>query len=148
MTDEIKPTLYIIRGLPGSGKSTLARKLVSHANHYEADMFFVNDQGEYKYDPAGIGDAHAWCRRNILKRLQYWHQSIHDGWTHPIEVERGDCNVAVSNTFTRRWEYQQYLEMCLMYNYTACVIVMQNIYDNIHSVPVDVIERMQHRWED
>lgn len=46
-------TLYIIRGCPGSGKSELAESyyhigLVDF--WYEADMFFVDKDGEYVWE--------------------------------------------------------------------------------------------------
>ena len=56
-------TLILLRGLPGSGKSTLAKQLVNKDYaHKEADMFFVDSEGNYKFEPSKIKDAHAWCK--------------------------------------------------------------------------------------
>ena len=76
--------LTLIRGLPGSGKSTLAKTL--SARHFEADMYFVNEHGEYLYQADKIGDAHHWCKKMTRKAL-----------------EQGE-SVVVSNTFVQRWE--------------------------------------------
>ena len=44
--------LILLRGLPGSGKSTLAKLLVGDKDycHKEADMYFVDREGNYKFD--------------------------------------------------------------------------------------------------
>jgi uridine kinase len=49
----MKPTLYLIRGVPGSGKSTFAQSLLDKfvvQRMYEADQYFVQN-GEYQFDP-------------------------------------------------------------------------------------------------
>ena len=45
--------LFLLRGLPGSGKSTLAKSLIGDKTycHREADMYFVNSDGTYKFNP-------------------------------------------------------------------------------------------------
>ena len=73
----MKPTLYIIRGLPGSGKSTLADKIVENlladelgrypAIKVEADQFFVSSNGHvetYNFDRRFLGakDFAGQCR--------------------------------------------------------------------------------------
>jgi len=51
--------LYLLRGIPGAGKSTLAKQL--GCTHFETDTFFMVD-GEYKFDPSKLRDAHKWCQ--------------------------------------------------------------------------------------
>ena len=48
--------LILLRGLPGSGKSTFAKMLVRDKDyrHKEADMFFVDSEGNYKFEPSKI----------------------------------------------------------------------------------------------
>ena len=52
--------LFLLRGLPGSGKSTLAKTLVGYKDycHKEADMYFVDRDGNYKFKPSKIKEAH------------------------------------------------------------------------------------------
>ena len=121
-------TLYIIRGIPGSGKSTLARRLVHESRHREADMFFMRG-GLYYFDQSKQKDAHAWCQGEVEKML----------------AEKSDC--AVSNTFTRRWEYQPYLEMAAEAGFDVQVIDCHGNWQNCHGVPESVLIAMRNRWE-
>ncbi|WP_165311183.1 AAA family ATPase [Vibrio ziniensis] len=121
-------TLTLIRGLPGSGKSTLAKTL--NGVHLEADMYFVNEQGEYLYRPEAIGEAHQWC------------QSQADYWLHQRE------NVVVSNTFVKLWEMSAYKKLAKKYKAKLKIIVCRESYGNIHGVGEDVIERMRKDWQE
>ena len=73
--------LILLRGLPGSGKSTLATAI--GGVHFEADMYFVDDNGNYNFEPARIKDAHAWCQNKVK-----------------LSMESGVDKIVVSNTFT------------------------------------------------
>ena len=121
-------TLYIIRGLPGSGKSTLARRLVHESKHFEADMFHMVN-GEYRFDPAKVKDAHEWCQRCVLHEMTE------------------DADIAVSNTFTRRWEYEPYIKMANENWFDVQVIECHAPWDNTHGVPAEVLAAMRDRWE-
>ncbi len=123
-------TLYIIRGLPGSGKSTLARKLVDPHRHFEADAFHVNADGVYFFDPLRVKDAHAWCQQSV--------------W---ISMEEYPDDIAVSNTFTQRWEYQTYLDMAASRGFEVQVIDCHGPWVSEHNVPEPVMEAMRRRWE-
>ena len=122
-------TLYIIRGLPGSGKSTLARRLVHDSKHREADMFHM-DGLEYKFDRSRMKEAHAWCLAEIKEMIQ---------------KEKADC--AVSNTFTKRWEYQPYIDYAELNGYDVQVIECHGAWKNNHNVPDDVLSAMAKRWQ-
>ena len=56
--------LLLIIGIPGSGKSTLAKRIKAEnpefatANIWEADMFFIDENGNYNWDPNYIKSAH------------------------------------------------------------------------------------------
>lgn len=122
------PRLVIIRGLPGSGKSTLARTFEDFA-HFEADMFFENQDGVYNFDPSRIKDAHQWCRSQVKNHLERGH------------------NVVVSNTFTTRWEMDYYLELAEEIGTKPEIIRCKGEFSSLHGVPDHAIQRMTERWE-
>lgn len=120
--------LTLIRGLPGSGKSTLAKSM--DAKHFEADMFFINESGEYKFDRSKIKDAHNWC-----KNMTAHYMSM-------------GFDIVVSNTFTQMWEMEDYKKLAKKNGYEIEIIVAKGNFKNIHGVPQEEIQRMSDRWED
>ena len=123
--------LTIIRGPSGSGKSTLAQRIIKKSStptlHLEADMYmFVN--GEYKFSPTKLKDAHNWC----LKMTQFG-------------LEAG-FDVIVSNTATRLWELYPYLDS--KEGSEVEVLRTTGRYNNVHNVPDEVVEAMRDRFED
>lgn len=137
--DQIKPRLYIISGLPGSGKTTLAKKIVHHistyyhrpgpVNHYEADMFFTDENGNYKFDRSRIGEAHSWCQQMVSESLNHGYYTI------------------VSNTFCCAWERKFYFDLARKHNVIVRYIRCRGKYKNIHDVPEDVLLNMEARFE-
>lgn len=127
---------FIIRGLPGSGKSTTAKMLYNRTDtfHFEADMFFVNTHGEYKFDGSKISDAHEWCYNQTEKALE-------------ISTRIDSVNVIVSNTFTRKKELRPYFELAKKYNIKPQVITCQGDFGNVHSVPQETIVHMKQRFD-
>ena len=61
--------VFVYSGLPGSGKSSLIRERHPDAFVFSADDFFMVD-GEYVFDPAKIGMAHADCFRRFIECLK------------------------------------------------------------------------------
>lgn len=125
--------LVLIRGLPGSGKSTLAHWIASldattETLVIEADDYF-NVDGEYKFDAAKLGDAHARCRRRTQEALTLGYR------------------VCVANTFTRRSEIKPYYEIADALNKTLTEIICTGNYGSVHGVPLDVIQKMGARFE-
>lgn len=124
--------LILIRGLPGSGKSTLANNLCRGAfgvyNHFEADQFFYVD-GEYKFDPSKLQQAHQQCQESTRQCL---------GW---------DQSVIVSNTFTTCKELEPYFEIAKEYDITPIVLLCQNNLGSIHRVPEEVLNKMRRRFQ-
>lgn len=118
------PELIIIRGLPGSGKSTLAKKFIDF-KHVEADMYFITNSGEYRFNPESLKDAHEWCKSRVSYYL------------------RNNFNVVVSNTFSQKWEMEPYLKMEAKITVVEC----QGAFDNVHGVSIEKILRMKNRWE-
>lgn len=126
--------LILLRGLPGAGKSTLAKLLVGDKSycHKEADMFFVDREGNYKFEPSKIKDAHAWCKEEtgFLLRLEH-------------------SPVVVSNTFTQEWEMDAYFELAEEFGYQVFSLIVENRHGgmNVHGCPEDKIEQMRNRFE-
>ena len=120
--------LFIIRGLPGSGKTTFAEKLTADgivSDVVEADHFMTDQNGNYKFDAKMLERCHQECQM----------------WTkYYLDLGR---DVAVANTFTRKWEILPYIKMG--YDYT--IVEMTGSFPNVHGVPKNVIETMRKRWE-
>ena len=126
--------LILLRGLPGAGKSTLAKLLVGDKSycHKEADMFFVDREGNYKFEPSKIKDAHAWCKEETEFLLRLEHSPV-----------------VVSNTFTQEWEMDAYFELAEEFGYQVFSLVVENRHGgmNVHGCPEDKIEQMRNRFE-
>jgi predicted kinase len=126
----MEKTLYIVRGIPGSGKSTFAKTL--GGQNYEADMFFINENGEYNFDFTKIKDAHQWCQGMVKSDMILEYPKI-----------------VVSNTSTREWELEPYFEMAKEFGYNVFSVVVENRHGgtNTHGVPEDKLELMRNRFE-
>ena len=118
--------LVLIRGLPGSGKSTYAKKIGCY--HVEADMYHCKD-GEYAFDGTRAPLAHNWCQKSAL-----------------FAMEQG-MDVAVSNTFTQKWEIQPYLDMASKTGHKVKIVRMTKEYGTVHGVPTETIHKMRERFE-
>jgi len=126
-------TLILIRGLPGSGKSTLAKKLITDSSHklihLEADMFFIDDEGVYLFQPSMLKQAHDWCQKQCRELL------------------KAGQSVVVSNTFVKQWEMKVYRDLAELYNATLKIKTCTGQYENIHDVPVLTIKNMKKNWQ-
>jgi len=133
--------LILIRGLPGSGKTTLATAIQEEgdADMWAADDFFVNDSGEYVFEPWRLAAAHSCCQMNV-----------------DASMNAGKPRIIVHNTFTRLWEFVAYDKMAVDHGYRVVII---NCYDggctdeqlaerNTHGVPLETIKNMRERWEE
>ena len=121
--------LYIVRGIPGSGKSTFAKTLSD--NHYEADMYFLDQESNYVFDGTKVKNAHAWCLDRVKTDMAVAREKI-----------------VVSNTFTQEWEMESYFELAKQYGYKVFSIIVENRHEGInqHGVPEDKIEQMKNRF--
>ena len=121
--------LYLFRGICGSGKTTAAKSLGLMT--FEADQFFMED-GEYKFDPTKLREAHQWCKDQV-----------------EYVMMNGMPKVAVSNTFTQEWEMTPYFELASKYGYMVITMVVENRHggQNEHGVPDDKLEIMKNRFE-
>ena len=122
------PVLTLVVGLPGSGKSTFA-KGVPNASHYEADMFFVDKDGNYNFDRTRLKQAHEWCQRMTARDLM------------------NGKSVVVSNTGLQIWERETYYKIAQRCGAKIRVKVMTGNYGNIHNVPEEALEMMKRRFQ-
>ena len=132
-------TLILLRGLPGSGKSTTAKLLGAGGAgyaHFEADMYFM-ENGEYKFDPMKIKDAHKWCQNSVEHDMLLNYTTGHNS------------TIIVSNTFTQEWEMEQYYKMAESWGYRVYSIIVENRHGGVneHGVPEDKLEQMKNRFE-
>lgn len=121
--------LILIRGIPGSGKSTLARTYVEKGfKHFESDQYFMVD-GEYRFDASKLSLAH------------------HDCFEKTRVALLAGKSVVVSNTFTRLWEMQNYINLAQTYQLPLKVIRCIGKFKNVHGVPDGIVEMMEDRFE-
>jgi plasmid replication initiation protein len=94
-------------------------------------MFFVDREGNYKFEPSKIKAAHEWCQEEIEFLMKYDHSKI-----------------AVSNTFTQEWEMETYYELAKKYGYTVFSIIVENRHGGVneHGVPDEKIDQMKNRF--
>jgi len=122
--------LFLVRGLPGSGKSTFAKAL--GGINIEADMFFMDAEGNYNFDVSKIKDAHNWCRHSAMEAMK-----------------SGADKVIVSNTFTQEWEMEAYYLLAQELGYTVFSLIVENRHGGVneHGVPEEKLEQMRNRFE-
>ena len=127
--------LYLLRGLPGSGKSTLAEQL--GGTHFETDKYFLNENGEYKFDPTKLKNAHNWCQGEVGNAMIL---------NHTTGLNK---TIVISNTFTQEWEMQPYLDMAKDWGYRVFSIIVENRHGGVnqHGVPDEKLQQMQDRFE-
>jgi len=120
-------TVTLLRGLPGSGKSTLAAKM--DAIHLEADMYFVDKNGIYTFDPTQLQQAHCWCQAQCEKHLKQ------------------QQNVVIANTFVKLWEMKVYVDLAKQYNAKLIIKTCTGRFQSIHNVPIQTIKKMAKQWQ-
>ena len=126
--------LYLLRGLPGSGKSSVAKSLMNaQTGHVEADMFFMDNKGNYNFDVSKLEEAHKWCQKQV------------DGYMSPY----GYNTVIVSNTFTQEWEMKPYYELAEKYGFVVFSLIVENRHGGVneHNVPEETLVKMENRFQ-
>jgi tRNA uridine 5-carbamoylmethylation protein Kti12 len=153
--------MYIMRGLPGSGKSTWARtaarlcledKATNGVVICSTDDQFLNDKGEYVFEPHKLGWAHAENQRKVYAFLK-----------------AGVSLIIVDNTNTTRKEMEPYQAMAQAHGYEVEQVLIgkdqlfpgmdgsqYSLADyidlcarrNTHKVPRESIERMARRFQE
>lgn len=122
--------LILVRGHPGSGKSTLAKSFDKEEFiHLETDMYFIDSEGKYSFDPTMLDEYHTRCQNETDKHLS------------------NGFSVVVSNTFTQKWELKSYFNIAKKHGITPTVIIAQGNFDNVHCVPYSKVQVMKNRFE-
>lgn len=122
--------LVIIRGLPGSGKSTCAKQLYSGYLHYEPDYYMCDTNGLYRFD------------------AQLWDLAVDLTYKMVDFALSRDENVVVSDVFPTMESVNPYIELAKYHNKTYDIINTTGNYNNIHKVPLSIINKMKQSWED
>lgn len=104
---------------------------------FEADKYFLKN-GEYKFDPTKLADAHAFCQKGVRDAMS-------DNRANPSYFSR----IAVSNTFTQEWEIEPYFLLAEEFGYKVFSIIIENRHGgkNEHGVPDESIKKMKDRFQ-
>jgi predicted kinase len=138
--------LVIFRGPSGSGKTTAAKAFLhanagfrsdSHQRHFEADAFFVDKNGQYKFDASKLGIAHGDCQRRVRQAM-----------------ENGTYPLVLSNTSMTRWELNPYLAMAKEFGYEVVVYRIKGPWDpklfasrNAHGVSIEIVQKQINKYQ-
>lgn len=128
--------LIILRGVSGSGKSTFGKYLGNYLmwEHERiicsADDYFINNDGEYIFDPSKLPIAHETCRKKAERAM----------------IDHVD-HVIIDNTNTSESEIKPYIEMAKEHGYQVFSLVVENRHGNSdkHNVPSEVKEKQENR---
>jgi hypothetical protein len=93
--------------------------------------------GEYKFEPSKIKEAHKWCQDSVEQAMLLNHTTGENE------------TIVVSNTFTQEWEMEPYYAMAESWDYRVFSIIVENRHSGInqHGVPEDKLLAMKDRFE-
>jgi len=124
--------VILMRGIQGSGKSTWVKKNYPKAVVCSADDYHIVE-GEYKFDPRKLGEAHDKCFLKYLQNL----------------LSRTDADIVVDNTNANIIELAPYVRLAEVYPIDYKIITMfcePHIAwaRNIHNVPLHIVVNCYH----
>lgn len=124
--------LLLVRGLPGAGKSYFAMQKSQELgySHIEADMFVPRVDGRYTWVKEDSWLYHAKCQQSVMYKLLLGKSCI------------------VSNTFITYYEMLPYIEIAYRTKAKLSTHICRGNYDNLHFVPIEVVEMMKSKWEE
>lgn len=122
-----------IKGVSGCGKSTFANFIKQflysdEVAHFEADMWMVNENGEYEFSVDKLNYCHTQCKNSIEKAMQ-----------EKFRV------VILSNTSTKQSSLRPYLDLCKKYNYKITSLCLENLHGNkdLHNLPEITLQKQE-----
>jgi predicted kinase len=130
--------VIILRGIPGAGKSTWVLKNVPlTATVCSADHFFTDKDGQYRFDPSKLPDAHGACLKKYTKYVTM-------EFPHAIVVD---------NTNTTAIEIAPYAALALAHGRTLSIVTLRCPADvgasrNVHGAPLSTVQAMAQRLVD
>lgn len=127
--------VVLLRGCSGSGKSEFANYLACLTDEVSscpkvcivsADDFFTDKDGNYNFNHEKLGLAHRQCKNKFFTCLK---ENV------PL--------IIVSNTNSKEYEFNYYLDIAKQFNYTVFSIVIENRHGNknSHNVPEATIQK-------
>jgi hypothetical protein len=133
--------LILVRGTPGAGKSTYANACVDldidngiFAEAWEADMWMVDERGNYRFDGTRLAEVHQKCQQMVCLRMI------------SFQFEE-NARIYVANTFVRVWEAEMYRTLAKLWGYDVKVVRLWGNYANVHGVPQDRVNVMCSNME-
>jgi len=127
----------IFCGVSGAGKTTLIKEAYPGANVVSADYYFIGADGEYKFDPSKLGEAHGECLRAFVAHMT----TSRSRWLPDIVVDNTNTTVA---------EIAPYAALALAYGFELEIVTV--LCDpaiaharNKHGVPLHSVQAMHER---
>lgn len=136
----------ILQGIPGAGKSSLIpfkNSLNVNKRVVSADAYFTDAEGNYRFDPTKLPQAHARCLREYTTLLT-------------LLNSEPQAEIVVDNTNTTVAEVAPYYALAQAYGYAVRIVYLPCYPEvaaarNLHGVTREGCERMaatiQQRWE-
>jgi predicted kinase len=131
--------LILMRGLPGSGKSTMARRIAKarRAIICSTDDFWIEKDGQYRFNPEFLQEAHKWNLERTQKALIKGQSVIVDNCNH------------------RLLHMEPYLKIAKRYKAKINIILAPLNdeqtdflhYNTMHNIPLEAIQKMRKEWE-
>lgn len=127
--------VIILRGIPGAGKSTFQKAKFPNAVVCSADQYFMDSNGEYKFDRTKLRLAHYTCMNKFLVAMEY-----------------EDPEIVIDNTNLRTEDYKDYVTLALATGYQVEIYTLScdtllAINRNVHMVPPEQVLRMYNRMQ-
>lgn len=131
--------LYIVRGPSGSGKSTYCAQVLIPkireefgvlVENRENDKFFIDSNGDYKWNPHKLWLAMKHCCDWVKRDLEKQGVAI------------------VSNVFSTLRAMRPYFDLAKEIGADVEVLRICNLHDSIHCVPEETIERVKSDMQD